>query len=109
MKKMFHGILFYRNLISSYISDLFRDEAEQEDFEERITLKLAGEEEEAELNRIKEESRKRRQAILEKYKSQPLQQQTQSQSLAADVNKGFFPINFYFELVILALLSFDAA
>ncbi|MBA0698910.1 hypothetical protein Goari_000589, partial [Gossypium aridum] len=34
---------------------LKRDEEEQDDFEERITLKLAGEEEEAELNRIKEE------------------------------------------------------
>ncbi|PPD75623.1 hypothetical protein GOBAR_DD27459 [Gossypium barbadense] len=70
---------------------LKRDEEEQDDFEERITLKLAGEEEEeAELNRIKEESRKRRQAILEKYKSQPLQQQTQS--LAADVNKDNRPV-----------------
>lgn len=70
---------------------LKRDEEEQDDFEERLTLKLAGEEEEeAELNRIKEESRKRRQAILEKYKCQPLQQQTQS--LAADVNKDNRPV-----------------
>ncbi|XVE91409.1 hypothetical protein REPUB_Repub01dG0007000 [Reevesia pubescens] len=56
---------------------LKRDEEEQDDFEEGIALKLA-EPEEEELNRIKEESRKRRQAILEKYKSQQLQQQTQS-------------------------------
>ncbi|XP_022776973.1 serine/threonine-protein kinase prpf4B-like isoform X2 [Durio zibethinus] len=64
--------------------NLKRDEEEQDDFEERIALKLPDHEEE-ELNRIKEESRKRRQAILEKYKSQRLQQQTQSH--AVDVNK----------------------
>ncbi|GKU90347.1 hypothetical protein SLEP1_g4351 [Rubroshorea leprosula] len=56
---------------------LRRDKDEHEDFEEKITLKLA-EQEEEELNRIREESRKRRQAILEKYKNQQLQQQNES-------------------------------
>ncbi|XWS34023.1 hypothetical protein CRYUN_Cryun21dG0003900 [Craigia yunnanensis] len=67
---------------------LKRDEEEQDNFEERIALKLA-EQEEEELNRIKEESRKRRQAILEKYKSQQLQQQTQYHPV--DVNKDDRP------------------
>ncbi|KAK8977289.1 hypothetical protein V6N11_021374 [Hibiscus sabdariffa] len=71
---------------------LRRDEDEQDEFEEMVTLKFAEEEEEEEeeeLNRIKEESRKRRQAILEKYKSKPLQQQTQS--VAVGVNKDNMP------------------
>lgn len=38
------------------------------------------EQEEEDLNRIKEESRRRRQAILDKYKNQKLQQQLQPQS-----------------------------
>ncbi|KAL5761438.1 hypothetical protein ACOSP7_017702 [Xanthoceras sorbifolium] len=58
---------------------LSRDEDEQDDFEERVALKLV-EQEEEDLNRIKEESRKRRQAILEKYKNQQIQQQNQSHS-----------------------------
>ncbi|KAK8546934.1 hypothetical protein V6N13_099680 [Hibiscus sabdariffa] len=66
-----------------------RDEEEKDDLEERITIKFA-EEEEEELNRIKEESRKRRQAILQKYKSNPLQQQTVSVSV--DVNKDNMPV-----------------
>uniref|UniRef100_A0A2C9UKE1 non-specific serine/threonine protein kinase n=1 Tax=Manihot esculenta TaxID=3983 RepID=A0A2C9UKE1_MANES len=45
-----------------------RDEDEQDDFEERINLKLA--EQEEDLDRVKEESRKRRQAILEKFRNQ---------------------------------------
>ncbi|XWS23259.1 hypothetical protein CRYUN_Cryun29cG0105900 [Craigia yunnanensis] len=68
---------------------LKRDEEEQDDYEERIELKLA-EQEEEELGRIKEESRKRRQAILEKYKSQQLQQQTESHPV--DVNKDDGPL-----------------
>ncbi|XWS64323.1 hypothetical protein CRYUN_Cryun06bG0176500 [Craigia yunnanensis] len=67
---------------------LKRDEEEQEDFEERIAVKLADQEGE-ELNRI-EESRKRRQAILEKYRSQQLQLQTQSHPV--DVNKDNLPV-----------------
>ncbi|GAV59194.1 Pkinase domain-containing protein [Cephalotus follicularis] len=59
---------------------LKRDEDEDEDdFEERLALKLA-EQEEEDLNKIKEESRKRRQAILEKYKNQNLQQQIEIRS-----------------------------
>ncbi|GMJ04742.1 PRP4 KINASE A [Hibiscus trionum] len=68
---------------------LRRDEEEQDEFDEMIALKFA-EEEEEEFNRIKEESRKRRQAILEKYKSKPSQQQTQS--VAVGVNKGDRPV-----------------
>ncbi|OMO90259.1 hypothetical protein CCACVL1_07438 [Corchorus capsularis] len=62
---------------------LKRDEEEQ-DNEDSIVLKL-DEPEEDEINRIKEESRKRREAILEKYKSQ--QSQEQSQSHPEDMNK----------------------
>ncbi|KAL9423390.1 hypothetical protein AB3S75_035475 [Citrus x aurantiifolia] len=54
-----------------------KDEDEQDDFEERVALKLE-EQEEEDLDRIMEESRKRRQAILEKYKNQQLQQQKDS-------------------------------
>ncbi|XP_042482834.1 serine/threonine-protein kinase prpf4B-like isoform X2 [Macadamia integrifolia] len=53
-----------------------RDEEVEEDYEDRVSLQLA-EQEEEDVDRIKEESRKRRQAILEKYK----QQQQQSQQL----------------------------
>ncbi|KAL5995197.1 hypothetical protein ACLOJK_025255 [Asimina triloba] len=45
-----------------------REEEEQE-YNEKVALKLAQQEEE-DIDRIKEESRKRRQAILEKYKQQ---------------------------------------
>lgn len=51
-----------------------RDEDEQEEYHERIALQLVDQEDE-DINRIKEESRRRRQAILEKYKTQQLQQQ----------------------------------
>jgi serine/threonine-protein kinase PRP4 len=67
----------------------FRDEDEQDDFEKRMALKLA-EQEEEDLNRIKEESRKRREAILEKYRNQHLQQQNESRS--EDADKGTFPV-----------------
>jgi serine/threonine-protein kinase PRP4 len=67
----------------------FRDEDEQDDFEKRMALKLA-EQEEEDLNRIKEESRKRREAILEKYRNQHLQQQNESRS--EDAGKGTFPV-----------------
>ncbi|GAB4840275.1 hypothetical protein Ancab_021039 [Ancistrocladus abbreviatus] len=59
-------------------SKLDRDEDNQEEYEERVELKLA-EQEEEDLNRIKEESRRRREAILQKYKPQQLQQQGQPQ------------------------------
>ncbi|XP_059649397.1 uncharacterized protein LOC132295237 [Cornus florida] len=53
---------------------LKRDKDEQEESQERIALQLVDQEEE-DLNRIKEESRRRRQAILEKYKTQQFQQE----------------------------------
>ena len=46
-----------------------RDELEQENFQENTVLQPA-EKEEEEIDRIKEESRKRKQAILEKFKRQ---------------------------------------
>ncbi|KAJ6350918.1 hypothetical protein OIU78_006938 [Salix suchowensis] len=66
--------------------NLNRDEDDQDDFEERIALKLA-EQEEDDLDRIKEESRKRRDAILEKYRNQQLQQLKESGLEDADKNK----------------------
>ena len=51
-----------------------RDDGEQKDYEERVELELA-EQEEDDINRIKEESRRRREAILQKYKAQQSQQQ----------------------------------
>lgn len=63
-----------------------RDEDEQDDFEERVALKLE-EQEEEDLDRIMEESRKRRQAILEKYKNQQLQQQKDSNSADVETDK----------------------
>ncbi|KAF8378465.1 hypothetical protein HHK36_029805 [Tetracentron sinense] len=56
-----------------------RDNDEQEDYQERVTLQLA-EQEEEDLDRIKEESRKRREAILEKYKQQQLPQKNELHS-----------------------------
>ncbi|KAF2317761.1 hypothetical protein GH714_041065 [Hevea brasiliensis] len=57
-------------------------EDEQDDFEERINLKLA--EQEEDLDSVKEESRKRRQAILEKYRNQQSQQKNEAQSEDAE-------------------------
>ena len=50
-----------------------RDDVEEEDYKETIFMQPA-EQEEEDLSRIKEESRRRRQAILEKYKTQQSQQ-----------------------------------
>ncbi|KAF8391141.1 hypothetical protein HHK36_023442 [Tetracentron sinense] len=49
---------------------------EQEDYQERVALQLA-EQEDEDLDRIKEESRKRREAILEKYKQRQLPQKNE--------------------------------
>lgn len=54
-----------------------RDENEQQDYQEKIVLQLA-EQEEDDLERIKEESRRRREAILEKYRSQKSQQHSEA-------------------------------
>src|SRR4051812_38928291 len=89
----------------SYVFNLFfidcRHEDEQEDYEETVPLHLA-EQEEEDLNRIKEESRRRRQAILEKYKSQQSQQKTEPQSGDAEKGVAIFPFKvlvgiFFFE------------
>lgn len=61
-------------------------EEEEEDYQEKIEQQLAKQEEE-DVDKIKEESRKRRQAILEKYKQQQLQKQ-QPESLPSISEKG---------------------
>lgn len=50
--------------------------------------------EEEDLNRIKEESRRRRQAILEKYKTQQLQQQLEVKGHLEDSEKGTYWLRF---------------
>lgn len=81
----------------------FRDEDDQDDFEERIALKLA-EQEEDDLDRIKEESRKRRDAILEKYRNQQLQQLKESG--LEDADKSTFPfLQFCFYAVLSDIYS----
>lgn len=67
-----------------------RNENGQEDYEETETLQLA-EQEEEDLNRIKEESRRRTQAILLKYKSQKLQQQSHTEANSDDAEKDQEP------------------
>ncbi|XP_055809706.1 uncharacterized protein LOC129879969 [Solanum dulcamara] len=57
-----------------------RDKVEQEDYQEKVVFQLAEQEEEDELDRIKEESRRRRQAILEKYKVKNSQKEQVTQS-----------------------------
>ncbi|TMW93629.1 hypothetical protein EJD97_011365 [Solanum chilense] len=57
-----------------------RDEVEQEDYQEKVVFQLAEQDEEDELDRIKEESRRRRQAILEKYKIKNSQKEQVTQS-----------------------------
>lgn len=56
-----------------YFAIRTRNEDAQNDNDEEVIWK-SPEEEEEELNRIKEESRKRMEAILEKYKKKPDQQ-----------------------------------
>ncbi|KAL7149333.1 hypothetical protein ABFS83_05G032700 [Erythranthe nasuta] len=58
---------------------LKREQDKEEGFQENIVMQLA-EEEEDDLERIKEESRRRRQAILEKYEKQHADQQKGTQS-----------------------------
>ena len=50
--------------------------------------------EEEDLNRIKEESRRRRQAILEKYKTQQLQQHVEVKGHSEDSEKGTYCLLF---------------
>ncbi|KAL6538942.1 hypothetical protein OROMI_025268 [Orobanche minor] len=63
--------------------DLEREDERQKDYEDKIVMQLA-EQEEDDLERIKEESRRRRQAILEKYKNQYQQNETPSQDMDKD-------------------------
>ncbi|KAG6412923.1 hypothetical protein SASPL_125618 [Salvia splendens] len=58
---------------------LERDLDRQEDYQEKIAVQLA-EQEEDDLERIKEESRRRRQAILEKYKNKQQKSETHLQA-----------------------------
>ena len=53
------------------------------------------EQEEEDLNRIKEESRRRRQAILEKHKNKQLQQQTGTDAHSEDAEKGTLSVSFW--------------
>ncbi|KAL2542628.1 Protein kinase superfamily protein [Abeliophyllum distichum] len=78
--------------------NLGREDNNKDEYQEMIAMQVA-EQEEDELERIREESRKQRQAILEKYKNQSLQQQdgTHSKDIvkehdqvaAADVPENF--------------------
>ncbi|XP_051122127.1 uncharacterized protein LOC127245336 isoform X2 [Andrographis paniculata] len=61
-------------------NNLEREDDGQEDYQEKIVMQLA-EQEEDELEKIKEESRRRTQAILEKYKNQ---QKNDSQNRVED-------------------------
>ncbi|CAK9205497.1 unnamed protein product, partial [Sphagnum troendelagicum] len=65
-----------------FISAQFKEEENEEEYKERIELQLAAQEED-DLERIKEESRCRRQAILEKYKQ--LQQQKSNAEQLSDM------------------------
>ncbi|GFP96609.1 serine/threonine-protein kinase prp4 homolog [Phtheirospermum japonicum] len=56
-----------------------REDDIQEDYQDRIVMQLAEKDEEDDLERIKEESRRRRQAILEKYKNLHEEQQNETQ------------------------------
>ncbi|CAA0808997.1 Protein kinase superfamily protein [Striga hermonthica] len=67
----------------SGIKNLEREEETEEDYQDKIAMQLA-EQEEDDLERIKEESRKRRQAILEKYKNQHQQTGTSSEDMVKD-------------------------
>ncbi len=64
---------------------MHREEENEEEYKERIELQLAAQEED-DVERIKEESRRRRQAILEKYKQ--LQQQKSNVEQLSDIFTG---------------------
>ncbi|XP_028768199.1 serine/threonine-protein kinase prpf4B isoform X1 [Neltuma alba] len=69
-----------------------RGEDEQDDLDETVTLPFA-EQEEEDLNRIKEESRRRREAILEKYKKQQPQQHQHEEQTSENKEKDKDPVN----------------
>ncbi|KAL5179793.1 Serine/threonine-protein kinase PRP4 [Glycine soja] len=71
-KRKSSHVKVYNSMGSTLIDDankLERGEDEQDDLDEKVTLQLPDQEEE-DFNRVKEESRRRREAILEKYKKQ---------------------------------------
>lgn len=70
---MFSGLGEWRNCHLLKNSCDFRVEDEMDDYEERVALKLA-EQEEDNIEKIKERSRKMTQAIIEKHKKQQQQQ-----------------------------------
>lgn len=66
----------------------FVREEDEEDYQEKIEQQLAKQDDE-DLDKIKEESRKRRQAILEKYKLQQPQKLVESPSKDHDEGNYF--------------------
>ncbi|XP_022945815.1 serine/threonine-protein kinase prpf4B-like isoform X1 [Cucurbita moschata] len=68
-----HGS-FKKNALEGGEGNLMSDHDEEEEDEDNMSFQFADQEEEY-LNRIKEESRRRSQAILEKYKCQQLEKQ----------------------------------
>ncbi|KAK6931485.1 Protein kinase domain [Dillenia turbinata] len=72
-------------ILEQHGGKLKRVDDEQEDYQENIIM----EQEEEDINKIKEESRRRMQAILEKYKSQTLLQEPHSQ--LGDLGKDEMP------------------
>ncbi|CAJ1932323.1 unnamed protein product [Sphenostylis stenocarpa] len=66
------------------VNKLQRGQDEQDDLDEKVTLQLPDQEEE-DFNRVKEESRRRRDAILEKYKQQ--QQQVEQNTEKEGIDK----------------------
>lgn len=67
---------------------------EEEDYQERIEQQLAKQDEE-DVDKIKEESRKRRQAILEKYRQRQLQQVESSCDGNVNGNTLFSELPYY--------------
>ncbi|XP_019164774.1 PREDICTED: serine/threonine-protein kinase prpf4B-like isoform X1 [Ipomoea nil] len=66
-------------------TDISKRDEDEQDYQEEISFQLAEHEEEEELDRIKEESRKRKLAILEKYKNLQLHPKTQLEDTAKEV------------------------
>lgn len=69
---------------------LIRDVDDQNDNQESVELKRTGQEED-DIDRIKEESRRRREAILQKYKAL----QSQQQQAASQVFRGVSAFSFF--------------
>lgn len=74
---------------------LYSDHDEEEEDEDNMSFQFADQEEEY-LNRIKEESRRRSRAILEKYKCQQLEKQVKPSLKESE--KGNFQISIKFKI-----------